>query len=809
MSRPLVAPCLAYCAGVLIQEQTDGDPRIAAAALGAALVGWVSFRSGRRWLAPCAWLPLGALLWFGSVVPWRDEDLRGLTDPDSELVTLRARLLEPPSIRVDGSPNSSRVKTRVVSRVEAIRRGDRWVPATGDVLLAVPDALPAAFYRTRLVEVFGVLHPPPAARAPGLFDSRAFYADQGIWRMLEADRLVDWRLVEEPGKSPPWSERFLPWARRRLAAGLPDDESARLLAAMALGWKTPLTGAVDDAFMQSGTLHVFAISGLHIALVAGLLVGLLSLVRVPGSVAGLIAIPCVWAYIAATGWQASAIRSGIMTSVIALGWTLTRPSVLLNSLAAAALLILLLDPGQLFQAGFLLSFVAVAGLGLWVPVIQQALLRLLLPAADPMLPESLQPRWRRWIEGPLRALCLSLATGLAAGVATLPLVWQFFHVVSPVGVLANLLVVPVSSLALAAEFGSLTVGSLWPWLGEVFNASAWLWMKLMVGFSRLAAGLPGGHYWVAAPPWHWWGLWYAGCLAASLGRWDSIRRRIVGLAGLGAGGVWMAWQVSRGHPLSRWTVLDPSGALWIEGGSTCRKVLVDAGSPAEAGTVVVPFVHARGIGHLEAILLSRSDRRHAGGLPVALEAFQPGTLFVSAGWKAMFGPERLGTNWSGRIQALAAPGTVAGLELLHPESNLIEPVASDAALAVVGNDGGVRIAWLGDLAAEGQRRLAARLTGNHADGLDVHVDVLIASVPPRGPMLSEALLGALRPRALVIVSEPHPSPRMIPPETWQRLKRRGIPVLRTDRQGTVTIEVSAGEVRLGSQRGFVRSLPPR
>ena len=139
------------------------------------------------------------------------------------------------------------------------------------------------------------------------------------------------------------------------------------LAAMALGWKTPLTGEVDDAFMQSGTLHVFAISGLHIALVAGLLVKLFQLFRLSREQAGLGAIPCVWLYVAATGWQPSAIRSAIMASVILVGSALHRPSDLLNSLSAAAALILLMEPDQLFQSGFQLSFGAVAGLVVITP----------------------------------------------------------------------------------------------------------------------------------------------------------------------------------------------------------------------------------------------------------------------------------------------------------------------------------------------------------------------------------------------------------------------------------------------------------
>ena len=802
MSRPLLAPCLAYCAGVVAMQLWEGDPVLVAWLLIVCVIGWLLFRSHRRAISLLGFLSAGSLVWFFACVPWRADDLRALTDPENELVSVRGRLLETPSLKVVGPPEAPRLRTRVVLRVEGLRRGSEWVQAAGDVLVTVPGALSAGYFRTRLVEVSGVLHPPPVARALGLFDARTFYADQGVWKMLDSERLADWRLVDAGPVSPPWSERFLPWARRQLSMGLPDDESTRLLSAMALGWKTPLTGEVDDAFMQSGTLHVFAISGLHIALVAGLLVGGLSLFRIPRAVAGLLAIPCVWFYIAATGWQASAIRSGIMISVIALGWFLSRPSDLLNSLAAAALAILLFDPGQLFQAGFLLSFVAVAGLGLLVPRIQAWLLERLLPRPDPMLLESLQPRWIQWAQIPVRALCLSLATGLSAGLATLPLVWHFFHLVSPISVLANLVVVPLSSLALAAEFGSLLVGPLIPWLGELFNASAWVWMKLMVGCGRLAAQVPGGHLWVAAPAWYWWVPWYAGGIAAVGGAWASDRWRWILSAGVG---VWLASaavQFGMVRSTARWTLLDPPGALWMDPTWSHPGVLVDSGSAADAAMVVIPFVHARGVGHFPRLLLSRCDHRHAGGVGAVLGEFEPYEVLVSAGWRPSLISERIGASWSARLRVVETGTRLNGIECLHPDFGSFESISSDAAVVLDRKESRFRLVWIGDLGAEGQRRLTARLQPGRG------VDVLFAAVPPRGGMLSEALLDRLQPRAVVIASEPPPSPRQVPAETWRRLRSRGIPLLRTDRHGSVRLVVRGDELRLESQRGFIRSLTP-
>src|ERR1700747_3102084 len=103
---------------------------------------------------------------------------------------------------------------------------------------------------------------------------------------------------------------------------------------MTLGWKTALTNEIYEPFMQSGTMHIFAISGLHIALITAILVALLRVLRVSRSWCGLVVIPLIWFYPAASGWQASAIRSTIMMTVIIGGWALCRPTDLLNSLAA-------------------------------------------------------------------------------------------------------------------------------------------------------------------------------------------------------------------------------------------------------------------------------------------------------------------------------------------------------------------------------------------------------------------------------------------------------------------------------------------
>ena len=132
---------------------------------------------------------------------------------------------------------------------------------------------------------------------------------------------------------------------------------------------------------------LIAISGLHIGMVAAILIGLLRVLRIPRHRVGWVVIPLLWFYTAATGWQPSAVRATIMISVILIGWSLKRPVDLLNSVGAAAFIILLWDPQQMFQTSFQLSFTVVFGLALILPPLMDHLRPWISP--DPMLPRAL------------------------------------------------------------------------------------------------------------------------------------------------------------------------------------------------------------------------------------------------------------------------------------------------------------------------------------------------------------------------------------------------------------------------------------
>src|SRR5882724_10010353 len=149
------------------------------------------------------------------------------------------------------------------------------------------------------------------------------------------------------GRKPPVTERFMAWGKTALARGLPvEDESLRLEWALTLGWKAGLTEKVSEPFIRAATYHIFAVDGLRIAIISGIFLSLFRVMGVRRATSGLLVIPLIWFYAAMTGFPASAIRATVIATVVFGGWALRRPNELINSLFAAALIILVWEPPQ-------------------------------------------------------------------------------------------------------------------------------------------------------------------------------------------------------------------------------------------------------------------------------------------------------------------------------------------------------------------------------------------------------------------------------------------------------------------------------
>jgi ComEC/Rec2-related protein len=828
MKRPLLSVALLYAAGIALASRVEvslGPLFGAALGLTALALAWPRARP----------LLLGAVLFFAGWVNlgWRSavlspQDLRALAGDQPALVAVRGTLAATPAQRVQVRDEQALWRTLAPVEVTAIRFGQRdWEPARGTVQASTRRKSLTNFFNGQPVEVAGVLAPPPGPVVPGLFDYRAYLAWQGIYHQLMIESESDWRVVG-PTNPPPWTERFRRWAQHTLARGLPvEDEPLQLQWAMVLGWKTALTGEVSEPFMRSGTMHIFAISGLHVVLIAGVLVALFGVVHVPRGACGVLVIPLLWFYTAATEWQASAIRAAIMMTVIVAGWSLRRPSDMLNSLMASAFFILLWDPRQLFQASFELSFCVVLSLALLLPPLQRVRQGLFdsdpaIPDAqrpwwqrlvpygplrpDPLLPPQLRPRWHRRLQWAVCGVLDSSLVSLASWVGSWPLIAYYFHLFTPVSLLANLVIVPLSGFALMCGLGGVFCGAWWPGATELFNHAGWFFMLAMVKASQWAADAPGAFYYVATPGLLTTGLFYAALWAVVGGRFCLPFRwwTLAGLSTLAAACVGLAWH---DRAATRLAVLPLRGghAIWADAPGRSDDWLIDCGDAASTRFVIKPYLRAQGVRTLPRLVLSHGDVRQVGGAANLWNDFRVGELALSP-VRFQSPPYRQAvatwTNAHRPLRTLRAGDHLGSWTVLHPKSGTRFPRADDNALVLRAAWAGCRVLCCSDLSSAGQDALLRRQP-------DLRADIVVAGMPQGSEPLHEALLDVIQPRLIIIADSDNPAAERASPRLKLRLARRHVPVLFLRESKAVSLELRPGRWVVHDMSGTKITLEPR
>jgi competence protein ComEC len=796
MKRPLAAVVACYTVGLLFAEVLQPPLGVLFAIAFVVFASALMIAKLRSWLI---W-PLVVLAGWTNLASRTavvsPNDLRTLLGNTAAVVSVRGKLLETPRLRIFQSDSREAERTLAQVQVAALRRGTNWQPAFGQIAVTTPGTLPDNCFAGQTVEINGVMALPPLPLAEGLFNYRAYLQWQGIYYELKTDSANDW-VVLSPGKSPPLSDRFIAWARKTMTLGLPHDLATQLMPAMTLGQKAALTDEVSEPFMRSGTMHIFAISGLHIALIAGILLGLLRVFQLPRLACGLIVLPLIWFYTAATGWQPSAIRSTIMMSIIIGGWSLKRPSDLLNSLAAAAFIILVWDPQQLFQASFQLSFFVVLSIALIAPRLNKLRDRLL--QSDPLLPPQLVPRWRRWLNPPLRFVTTCFTTSLAAWLGSLPLTAFYFHLFSPVTLLANLIIVPLASLALMANLGSLLCGFWLPWATELFNNSGWFFMSAMIDTSESVTKLPGAFFYVPAPMCWSIAIYFAALIGMASGWLLSRRRRVWSAAALVlvVAGFFWRWEQSRDE--TKLTVLPLNGGhcVFVDAPGRENDRLVDCGNENAVEYTLKQFLRGQGVDHVQHLILTYGSLRNVGGADLLNQLFGVGEVETSSVHFRSRAYRKIVAEFErppGRHKIVNRGDTMDRWHVLHPAATNDFSHADDNALVLLGDYSGAHILLLSDLGRVGQDALLSRTN-------DLHADIVVTGLPIKGQPLCNALLNAIQPKVIVVADSKFPATRRASRALKKRLAGRGVPVIYTRTAGAVTILANSSGWKLRAMDG--------
>ena len=597
------------------------------------------------------------------------------------------------------------------------------------------------------LKLFGTAEPIAPPRNPGEFDMRSYLARRDVHRMLFVRYPEDGTPIRHGSGNPILraAQKSRTWMQNALCRGLEDaPEVQNFLSGIVLGLRHQTPEDIEEPFQQTGTLHLFAVAGLHVGIVAALLWMLATVAGLSRKSAAVLIIPMLLFYAAVTGLHISSIRAAVMASIMIGGFFFERKAFLFNSLAAAAFFLLCWNTNELFSTGFQLSFAVVGAIVLFADPIFVFLQRWV--GVDPFLPRSLLRGPRRWLHPGYEWLCRGASVSLAAWAGSLPLVLWYFHLVTPISLLANLVVVPLAFFVLAIALLSLISAPILPWLAVIFNNANWALATLVIGIVHLFAQIPGGHFYIERPHWP-----------------EKLAAKITVLD-LGAG-----------------------AAIHLRTGNVGW--LFDCGSELSYQRVAREYLHWAGANRLSGLLLTHGDALHLGGTAQLLDDFprvhladnpSPDRSTIHRRLQRLFQQRRIKTDTLAAGESFRLSHNVTA-NVLFPPPGFSSLIADDQAYVIhllIGS--AASILFMSDSGIKTEQRLLA----SH---LNLRSDIIVKGQHHSGQSGSEAFLDAARPRLIIATSRDFPVHERIS-DTWaENLHRRGIKLFRQDQAGAVIL----------------------
>ncbi|MCL2710021.1 MAG: ComEC/Rec2 family competence protein [Planctomycetaceae bacterium] len=582
-------------------------------------------------------------------------DIGGLTPPAlaqspalGQPAALIGTVVEMPRFYPTPPPFSGQIfesseKTLFTLRAEQLRDGNDWISVSGNVLVTVYDDCQHFRIGDRL-QLFGELMQPPKPSNPGDYDYYDYLRGHRTLASLRCPGNTAAALTGSNRLSP---GRWLESIRRNGLANLRQHLSPQTIAiaeAMIFGVRESVDDDVRQSMLDTGTMHLLSISGLHVTLIAGLAAWMLRQLRCSRRTAALSMIVFVLFYLLLTDVRPPAIRATALTCSIAMALYMNRLTLTVNLLSASALVVLLVNPSELFQFGAQLSFIAM-GSFLWLPR-DTRLKSFLSPSSttegewqklsDIERVETTSWRWlhhtKKMCQWTAELFLISLVIWLFAT----PILMQNIHLFTPVAILVNpLLWLPLTA-AMSCGFITAMIGQV-PLLGSVFGFgtdwSFWMLLEVIAWFQWL-----GGHYWVPGPP-GWWNLGFYGVFA--LFTFLPIRRPhwsmlLVALivwifVGIGAGYYRDAERLRADRLTLSVLAIGHGNGVFITTPEK-RTIICDVGcltSPLYAADVMSRSLWRQGTTHIDALLISHPDNDHFNGVSVLADRFSMGAVLIS------------------------------------------------------------------------------------------------------------------------------------------------------------------------------------
>ena len=673
----------------------------------------------------------------------------------------------------------------------------------------------------------GVLRQPQTKRNPGGFNYQAHLSRQGIFGIIDTKGLVR---IGEQGGFPPlrWietlrlqTERLIDVIYTKTEVETPLLEPslhAQLLKGILLGKRSDVPTETLNLFRNSGTFHVLAVSGLHVGLVAMFCYFGFSLFRFPQKILCLLTIIAVLIYACLIGFRPSVFRASLMAILFLFATLIDRDADLFNLLAFAALVLLLLNPLQIWDVGFQLSFVAVASIVYFVPRMERPLRRLWEDAAGASS-ESEDSVLTKFRNAAVKWVVLSYLVTFAAQIGTGPLIAYHFFRAYPLGIIVGPFAVGLVSLIVAVGMASVCVGFIWlPFaklLGLLNDTIISLFLTLIGMFGQV-----WGIVKLTPPTFGLFVLYMAFCLGIT--HWRAVYRqwKVASLIGLSVVTVWV-WDAAiqeKGRLLEVITLDVGQGDAAIVRFPDNRTILIDGGIQRSyynkqkrkrveydvGERIIEPYLDFHGIRELDMVLLTHPDLDHGGGLAYILQNFKVERMLgisdtpldsqthrrLHAIVKARNIPYSF--PYAGEIELTST----ATLNLLHPidanSTNLLDRDRNDDSLVMKITYGEVDILFTGDIGKNAEFRLIA-------SGRDLRSEIL--KVPHHGSRTSSSapFLDAVQPRYAIFSLGQGNRYRFPHADVVERYQARGCPMLRTDVAGAITLRTDGTRCWISGQ----------
>ncbi len=772
---------VAYIAGLLSSRVLDPNPLPCYAGVWLTIMALAaSLLTNRHPLALTLLLfgffTLGCLNHALDVRPASVDDIRRFADLDDTVVV---------EGHVASAVRHSSTGQRMRVDVDSLWIRQRAVPVTGVCQLYFRSLAPVLRSGNHIV-CRGHLERPSVARNLGGFDYRAYLARQGIHTCMTVNQVTDLTVISFEGDEPSLFQEGVYRIRKGVLNGIEryhDGEAVEVLTGLLLGSKDRLQQDLKDSFSNVGVIHILAVSGLHTGYVLMALLLLVSLLRFPQPLRTVVVLAGLYCFVCVVGFRSSVVRASIMAGLWLIGRQLGRPVQSLHILGLAALVILLLEPQQLFQAGFQFSFAAVTGIVLVLDTI---------PKQKPAPGGTLLKRWLTTIGS------LALVS-LAAQLATLPLTAFYFFKIPVLALAANLFVIPLVGGIVVLGFITLLLHMISPLIASCYATVNTICLSWLIEGVRWIDSLPITALAVPKPSLMVLVFYYVLLLLLMLWHRPVVRKHLLFFL-LIFSTIWCLKPAERSCPLAELTVLDVGQGDAV----VCRfadgsVLMVDAGPCSDSFDsgrfVILPYLHALGIRRIHTLVVTHDHNDHIGGVPTVLEAI-PVERVVRA--------QITDTPLSRRVDSLMHAHGIPLQQVHAGDSLFVSPLALCLVLHPrknppgnpFGNDDGLNNQSIVLLLRIGHQ--AILLTGDaeqETEGdLLRYCDLLQAPIVKVGHHGSETASSGSFVRQVdaefAVVSVGEYNRFGLPdPDPLQRWRRSGARVLRTDKQGAICFQV--------------------